>query len=283
MKELSTEEKARRYDEAIKYANYLINERCKEGTDGSFHRADLNKMFPELKELKDERIRKELISYIKQINYDDSHAWNGINLNVFIDWLEKWGEQIPNYCHHEVDLSECSEEYRKAYYDGWNNCNQQHSQLEAEQKPADKVEPKFKVGDWITNGIDFTFQVCSIKDNMYLRNDHYFIDIETADKTFRLWTIQDAKDGDILVCGERKGPFIFKGLLDKSHPESPVAYCGIDTLDNFIIASGRSWWTDEEVYPATKEQHKLLFQRIEEAGWEWDAYKKELKLIEPFN
>jgi hypothetical protein len=42
----------------------------------------------------------------------------------------------PNYCHHEVDLSECSEEYRKAYYDGWNNCNQQHAQLKAEQKPA---------------------------------------------------------------------------------------------------------------------------------------------------
>ena len=46
------------------------------------------------------------------------------------------GGQKPNYCHHEVDLSNCSEEYRKAYYDWWNNCNQQHAQLEAEQKPA---------------------------------------------------------------------------------------------------------------------------------------------------
>ncbi len=43
-------------------------------------------------------------------------------------------EQKPNFCHHEVDLSNCSEEYCKAYYDGWNNCNQQHAQLEAEQK-----------------------------------------------------------------------------------------------------------------------------------------------------
>lgn len=68
-----------------------------------------------------------------------------------VDWLEKqgaqrsngeidnlhnylYGEQKPNYCHHEVDLSDCSEEYRKAYYDGWNNCNQQHEQLKAEQK-----------------------------------------------------------------------------------------------------------------------------------------------------
>ena len=41
----------------------------------------------------------------------------------------------PDYCHHEVDLSDRSEEYCKAYYDGWNNCNQQHSQLRAMQKP----------------------------------------------------------------------------------------------------------------------------------------------------
>lgn len=78
------------------------------------------------------------------------------------DWeeIEKWEEkhfnhnkhieQKPNFCHHEIDLSNCSEEYRKAYYDGWNNCNQQHAQLEAEQKPADKVEPKFHEGEWIT-------------------------------------------------------------------------------------------------------------------------------------
>lgn len=39
----------------------------------------------------------------------------------------------PNYCHHEVDLSDCSEEYRKAYYDGWNNCNIQHDLLKNEQ------------------------------------------------------------------------------------------------------------------------------------------------------
>ena len=38
--------------------------------------------------------------------------------------------QKPNYCHHEVDETG----YRKAYYDGWNNCNQQHSQLEAQRK-----------------------------------------------------------------------------------------------------------------------------------------------------
>lgn len=59
---------------------------------------------------------------------------------------EKYGqpleqkEQKPNYCHHEVDETGWTEEYRKAYYDGWNNCNMQHSQLQAEQKPAEWSE-----------------------------------------------------------------------------------------------------------------------------------------------
>lgn len=65
----------------------------------------------------------------QQLTTDASHLSKAMN-----DW---W--------HHKVDLSDCSEEYRKAYYDGWNNCNQQHSQCNAEQKSADKVEPKFKI------------------------------------------------------------------------------------------------------------------------------------------
>ena len=63
-----------------------------------------------------------------------------------LELKESEDEQKPNYCHHEVDLSNCSEEYCKAYYDGWNNCNQQHSQLRAEQKPAwsEEDEERYK-------------------------------------------------------------------------------------------------------------------------------------------
>ena len=60
-----------------------------------------------------------------------------IVLNAIIDtcnWLEKQCKETsePNWCHHKVDLSDCSEEYRKAYYDGWNNCNMQYSQCKSE-------------------------------------------------------------------------------------------------------------------------------------------------------
>lgn len=98
MKELSIEQKAKRYDEAIKVAesNYetivQMDNDCtfaKEGIVNTFHH-----IFPELKESNDERIRKWLIALIKSNEY-------GCISNVgempcpkrnVIDWLEKQGE-----------------------------------------------------------------------------------------------------------------------------------------------------------------------------------------------
>jgi hypothetical protein len=73
-------------------------------------------------------------------------------------------------------------------------------------------------------------------------------------------------------------PFIFKGLLDKFHPECPVAYCGIGNDGTFVINTCDGWWTDEKVQPATKEQRDFLFKKMKEAGYEWDPHTK--KIIE---
>jgi len=54
--------------------------------------------------------------------FDDECLWD----------LVKGQSVEPDWCHHKVDFSGCSEEYRKAYYDGWNDCNMQHSQCNAE-------------------------------------------------------------------------------------------------------------------------------------------------------
>ena len=82
--------------------------------------------------------------------YDEVEKWLDSTRNPAIEYIrgqnkifenpEKYGlqrKQKPNYCHHEVDETGWTEEYRKAYYDGWNNCNMQHEQAKAEQKPAE--------------------------------------------------------------------------------------------------------------------------------------------------
>ena len=67
-----------------------------------------------------ERIRKHLIDCVTR-TIPEADAFKEISKEQILDWLEKQGSE-PNWCHHKVDLSNCSEEYRKAYYDGWNNC-----------------------------------------------------------------------------------------------------------------------------------------------------------------
>jgi len=102
-------------------------------------------LVPELRESEDERTRKELIEFIsavKSISESGRSTWavrkDDVEMcNAFLSYLEKQKEQKPHYCHHEVDETGWSEEYRKAYYDGWNNCNMQHEQAKAEQKPAE--------------------------------------------------------------------------------------------------------------------------------------------------
>ncbi len=86
MKELSIEEKAKRYDEAIKLAKDSFNYPSYPG----FIRADV--VFPELKKSEDERIREELLNAFQ--NSEDSIyiVLTPHKRESFIAWLKKQGE-----------------------------------------------------------------------------------------------------------------------------------------------------------------------------------------------
>ena len=131
----------KKYKEALERAkNYYST------TDSVADTELIELIFPELKESEDERIRKEIIAFLtcyhtgqgNSVKYDDD----------WIAWLEKQGSE-SNWCHHNVDLSNCSEEYRKAYYDGWNNCNQQHSQCKSDGNDVVKC---------LINGMKFYYE-----------------------------------------------------------------------------------------------------------------------------
>lgn len=94
MKELSIEQKAQRYDKAIKRANELNYVSDKD----SLQRKTVEHIFPELKESEDEKIRKTLRERI--IRYDPNNEIlikeEGISQKQFLAWLEKQGEQNLN-------------------------------------------------------------------------------------------------------------------------------------------------------------------------------------------
>ena len=147
-----------------------------------------------------------------------------------------------------------------------------------------KKIPKFNVGDWVVDEEDNTiFQIVEVLDNTYtyktIEGKEYFCTHYSLENDVRSWTIQDAKPGDVLACCDNK-PFIFKGFFDLNFPNCLAAYCGVTLENQFGHCNGKTFWTNQDVKPATKEQCNLLFQKMHEAGYEWDAEKKELKKIE---
>ena len=141
----------------------------------------------------------------------------------------------------------------------------------------DKIESKFKVGDWIVfNG--FVLYVKKVVNGFYITiskggiPNSYDWDI---DNIARLWTIQDANDGDVLVNGSNI--FIFHFINNRRL----MGYCHVNMDDeNFYndIEKNECFCTiDAPVTPATKEQRDALMKAMNDAGYEWDTEKKELK------
>lgn len=190
----------------------------------------------------DERVRRCLLSHFSRYQGGEIFI-NGITMKQILAWIEKQG-----------------------------------------QKPADKVEPRFKVGDWVVpDKSNAIYHIDGISDEISycmtcINGDKFRNSIKIVDNYSHLWTIEDARAGDVLADGVL--PFIFKRI---DSMQRTYAYCGISVDDGFKVDSEGTvgewtWMTD--LKPATKEQHDLLFQKMKEAGYEWDAEKKELKEIE---
>ena len=145
----------------------------------------------------------------------------------------------------------------------------------------DILEPNFnfKVGQWIVATGKRVYLITKIDGfNVTLVDidgNEYVFDTSSLDDA-HLWTIQDAKLGDVLVS-QYSNPFIYNGNRDSFNVGS---YCGISVDDRFNVSTGKCHWTENvSIHPATKEQRDLLFQKMGEAHYEWDAKEKKLKKI----
>ena len=251
----------KKYKDALEWARMVMSGKTE------FITEEIVKVFPELKESVDERIRKTLINIIQSKERDGYMVINNVSTCAILAWLENQG-----------DKDKLIEELGKYKVKYTQEVLSQYLEKQSEQKSTDKVKTKFKVGDFIVN--DYCFgKVIEITNDAYLLDTEQSIPF-SCEHNAHLWTIQDAKDGDVLVCIKNKTPFIFKGFFDKFHPKFPVAYCGICYDDSFMVNIGNGWWTDDDVCPATKEQRELLFSKMKEAGYEWDDEKKELRKLE---
>ena len=91
MKELSIEEKAKRYDEAISIAKSKI----KNDKDHVLYEDDVIDLFPELAESEDEKVRKALLEMIHDTTGDSLWVDYNVHKKDAIAWLEKQGKHKP--------------------------------------------------------------------------------------------------------------------------------------------------------------------------------------------
>jgi hypothetical protein len=139
-------------------------------------------------------------------------------------------------------------------------------------------KPRFKVGDWITNG-ELTYLIKGIDtfENWYkaetISGDSVELIFSYHDKNFHLWTINDARSGDVL-CHEDKA-FIFSGELEEG--KWPFAICGLNKDDYLIISERLVPWVHSDVCPATKFEREYLFRKMNEIGYDWNERTKTLK------
>lgn len=302
MKELTIEEKANRYDKAIEIAKSKI----KNDKNHVLYEDDVIEIFPELKEDKNESIRKWFIEYFQGCKSEGIEEFDvGVKVDDIIDWLEKQhddkdisllevkakayddAKERMSYAYNQnrVPIGFISEIFPNLnYYDNQDNKLKGKSALEAIREKrvdnANKIELKFKIGDWVVfmNKHQSIYQIEKIEDGYYiLRHTHggTFRVCILHDENLRLWTIKDAKDGDILVSISNQ-PFIYNGKITEI---TIGAYCGLNVYGVFVVEKylkESNWSCNDNIKPATNEQREILIKEIHKANFKWDANKKEL-------
>ena len=148
----------------------------------------------------------------------------------------------------------------------------------------DKIEPKFKVGDWAVNKFGDSWHIDSFDKKNYQVSDgkgnYNYFPISKQDE-MHLWTIQDAKDGDVLCC-KSGWTCIFKAV--DNHTNTFSSYCFMDSDKCFFNSGSESHTLDKnfikvyngEIHHATKEKCYTFMKAMNDAGYEWDAKKKKL-------
>ena len=270
MSGLNVEQKAKAYDEALNIARkeYQSHKAFKGFCNMLVH------IFPQLEESEDEKIRERLVSYFKsqmEARKDDSQEVL-CTYSKWIAWLEKQGEPIKD--DDELDSNEDGLVADTIRYKN-------------EHKPTYKAEPKFKEGDWLVhNERRIIIKVVKSNPLLYKVVDtlgyHHTITDAAIENNYHPWTIQDAKDGDVLVC---------KGDIKNSNGIKYERICLFKTLDSafFTLTKTSNYAEDygidvnvdypDNTVPATKEQKEILFMAMKEGGYEWSSDKMELRRI----
>ena len=234
----------KKYKEALErakdYHKQLLDE------DNPKLAGEIENIFPELAKSEDERIRKTLIENFKWFcdDFPETSKWgkdDDLLVKDILAWLEKQGDTIKikkgkNYLctkthkYAGVEWIEGVKYYSPEDYSLVNQgctcycpkySKEEHNNFFKEVEydgclEVDKVEPKFKVGDWIVSSVLGTAHIIGVNDSNeyqleYIDGKQEFSSIDYVNYEYDEWTIKDAKPCDVLVSKHNQ-PFIYNGI-----------------------------------------------------------------------
>lgn len=143
------------------------------------------------------------------------------------------------------------------------------------------------IGDWLASKQHYALKIIGITTDEYITSENSdgeeiesSEEIEFVDRNYHIWTIDDARNGDILASKDRI--FIFRKSDHTKPTEDVRSYCHYDIEtdsfeedDEFVTLP-----LDMKVQPATAEQYNIFFKKMKESGYEWDESIKELNELE---
>lgn len=263
---MTEKEKAKAYDEALKKASAAHKD------EDRHLKATLERIFPELKESDDKRIKKDLIQLFDEF---PGTIWRGHYKKDIIAWLEKQGEQ------EELQVYETKDGKTITY---------------SETDGYKFVEPKFKIGDWVVFiASESVYQVEKIEDYEYTLRHIFGGSLCLSfshEELIREWTIEDAKDGDVLALGSLEDKNLWERIIifKKYHSEGVKGLYSMPCVEGYgnTFKNGKRVLIEKAPYysktwpcnfhPATKEQRDALMKAMEDAGYDWDPEKKKIKV-----
>lgn len=320
MKELSIEEKAKAYDEALDNAKVVYKTIRKD------LKSVIEQIFPELQESEDKRIRKAIINIFA--THKDYEVYFGVSVEDIRIWLEKQGEtNIQNnnplkiesdkfyFCIKDYFAGGCyrskkgdvvlakngmnmmglSPKEASEYFMPINPFNEDvvdwfEKQREKSQEEtvdtANKIGPKFDIGDWITCPnflpVPSILQVIDIQDGLYELEDIYGAKqrstIGDTESIYDHWDFNDAKEGDVLYYKDFDCVRIFIHKFGKVYYCCLINNVFVPHSDYFVVPNDNL----SRIRPATKEQRDTLFEKMKLEGYRWDEDKKEIIRYERF-
>ena len=204
---------------------------------------------------------------------------NGIIEEIFTELNEDDDEKIRKWIIDDIRYNMNNEPLNNSEYK--KKAEKAIAWLEKQGKNStDKTKPSFKVGDWIISSVLGIAHIIGTNDSNefqleYIDGKQKFSSIDYVNYAYDKWTIQDAKDGDVLYSLDSNQPFIYK---KRNYYEQATAYCGLNMYGKFFVWSTKDCTITLNNYvPATKEQRDALMKAMNDAGYEWDVEKKELK------